>query len=1490
MTVVVLMLALIVVGGYCYRAIPREAAPDVQIPIILVTTIYAGVSPEDIESSVTMKIEKKLKGLSGVDEIRSTSAENVSMIQVEFLPNVDIEDAYQKVRDKVDLAKPDLPADAEEPFLMEINVSEFPIMLINLSGTCGLRRLKELAESIEDDIEAIRGVLDVQVSGGLDREIRIEVDPSRMAAYEVPLDVLLALVARENMSVTAGHIELAEGRYSLRIPAEFTDPREIDELVLLSRGGKPIYLRDVADVVDGFEEPVSYSRMDGKESVSLSVQKRTGENIMEIAAQTKALLEQWRGMLPEGTEIGISFDQSKDIEMMVSDLENGIVSGLVLVLVVILFFIGGRNALFIALAIPFSMLISFAVLHAMGITMNMVVLFSLILSLGMLVDNAIVIVENIYRHYQLLGNRREAVIQGVEEVAGPVITSTLTTICAFFPLLFWPGIVGDFMSYLPLTVIITLSASLFVALVINPTLCVMLMGLKKGHEKETVETVPWLVRGYKGCLQYSLQYWFLTLFLSVVAMWGVIQAYQRWGQGLEFFPDSDPKRVSITVEASQGTNLEGSDVFVREVEDALKGLPDIKHVISNVGSQGRSIMSFGSGGTPSHESRIYVDFLDWDDRSQSTMITVGQIRERMPQRPGVDIRVKEDETGPPQGAPVSLEISGKDMDVLENLAEKIKREIEDVPGLIEVRDDLERARPEIQFRVDRERAVLLGVDTSAISRTLRMAVHGMDVGKFRDGNDEYDIVVRLPRQTRDSLEELTSLTVSDRMGRPVPMRSLVDIVHAGGFGSIKRSDQKRQITVEADVVGRLADDVLRDVQGRLSDMGLPPGYRIEYTGQNKMMVEAIDFLKKAFMAAVLLIALVLVTQFDSLLQPLIILFSVLLSFMGVLISLLVLDRPFGVILTGIGCISLAGVVVNNAIVLIDYIGKLRERGMDLMEALVTAGATRFRPVMLTAVTTMLSLMPMAMGISLDVRTLSVDWEGTASSQWWGSMATAVIFGLALATILTLFLVPCMYLGVEKLKNVRRGNKGKAVVPLLLLMVLLHGNAWTEESDSSLSLPAAIELALRENPNILASLKIIDSKLYARAASRAKRYPNVSLSVAGIRQKAGGQFGSMDENAFQSLSAQMGMDVSLFGGDGPFSGSAYPMYEGKIELQGPIFTWWRLDRAEQLALREIRLAEMSLEELRQALSFEVTKTFCDVLLAEAKKVVAGYYLQLNEEHLQRARQRLQVGMATEFDVLRSEVNVANARPLLLRYGREVVEAESRLNVLLGRAPSARIRLEGELERHIDFSLDLEFLTEVALANRVDIAKLREQIEMLKTSILLKAARNKPSVMYMGHYGTSSTVESELFGQDAEAWSMGLALSWSLFDGFETQSLVREERANLEAMENSLKAAMDQVRLEIVSNVDMIAVAKKVIDAMEGNMDRAEEALRIAQNNYEVGLATTLDVMEAQAGLAQAKMEMIQGLYDQALACARLLWVVGEFKGAQALERFYGPGDG
>jgi len=1004
-TVFAFIVMIVLFGVYNYATLPREMAPDINIPVITVSVSYTGVSPADIENNVTVPLEKELKGLRDVEELTSVSAEGISSITIEFLPDVDIDDALQKVRDKVELAKSDLPEDADDPVVAEVSFSDMPIMIVNVAGDIGLVRLKAIADDLEEKIESIPGVLNAAVIGGLEREIRIEPDPRRLAAYEIPMTELLALIDSENADVAAGNIDLPEAKFQVRIPGEFSSPQEARDLILMMRNGSPVYLSDVAQIRDTFKDAESYSRINGRDSISLSISKRTGENSFRIIREIKLILDEARAKTPPGAEIIISADNSKWTREMLSDLENNILSGLLLVLVVIFISMGFINALFVALAIPLSMLISFTALRLLGLTLSNVVMFGLILSLGMLVDNAIVIVENTYRHMQEGKDRVSAAREGTAEVAWPVITSTLTTICAFLPMLFWPGITGEFMGYLPKTVIITLSASLFVAMVINPALCSRLMRVKALRDLAKAKRSNPLLAGYERLLNFSIDHPVMMLYMCAALLVGSIMAYGKFGHGVEFFPKADPDRAMVFVWQPEGAALQKTDALVRSIEKKLEKYEDIEYYVSNVGTRPGGF--FSGGATGSHMARITIEFKKMEDRKHPSRWLIAQIRQELAGAPGVDIEVTEEQHGPPQDPPINIEISGDDFSVLAGIARDVTKKIETVPGLVDLKDDYEEARPELRFLVDRRRAALLDVSTVMVANFIKTAVMGRKVGTFRQGEDEYDITLRLPVEERDDLQKVLQLNVPGPGGQPIPLSSLARMEYAGGMGAIRRIDQERVITLKSEVEGRLPNDALAEVKRRLSTYRLPAGYSLNYTGQDARQREASDFLLKAFVVALFLIMIILITLFNSVALPGIIMVSVMLSLVGVLIGLMITGIPFGIIMTGIGVISLAGVVVNNAIVLIDYIQLLRKRGLACREALVQAGLVRLRPVLLTAITTILGLMPMATGCSFNFREFRFVL-GSSSSQWWGSMAVAIIFGLAFATILTLIIVPTMY--------------------------------------------------------------------------------------------------------------------------------------------------------------------------------------------------------------------------------------------------------------------------------------------------------------------------------------------------------------------------------------------------------------------------------------------------------------------------------------------------
>ncbi|MCF7972475.1 MAG: efflux RND transporter permease subunit [Phycisphaerae bacterium] len=1002
-TVAVLILIIIVLGVNSYVSLPREAFPDLPVPFIMVTTTYEGVSPEDMETSVTMKIEKELKGVRGAKEITSSSAEGLSMISVEFTPDVRTDVALQRVRDKVDAAKGELPVDAKEPIIKEVNFAEVPIMYISISGDVSPIQLKVIADRLQDEIETVPGVLKVAIMGALEREIRLEFYPDRVASYNLTLPEILALIPSENVNISAGGLETTGTKFNVRVPAEFVSPEDVDHLILTLRNGKPIYLSDVARVTDSFKDRETFSRLNGVENVTLSVQKRVGANVVHISDYVKAIVAEAEKQVPGAVQFDITSDMSKYIRNMVADLENNILSALILVTAVLLIFLGWRPSTIVAMIIPLSMLITFFLVQMLGYTLNMVVLFSLVLVLGMLVDNAIVIVENIFRHLQMGYSRMEAAILGSREVAWPVTTSTLTTVCAFFPMIFWPGIMGDFMKYLPITLSLGLLASLFVGLVINPTICSVWASIppQKTHKDH------WFTASYRKFQRMGLTNPGTTLFLSLCLLIGVGLLYSKIGKGSEFFPEGDPERGMINIRTPQGTNIHETDRIIREIEGRTSPYkPWIKHMITNVGSSGagNNIMASAGG---AHLANITLVFYDYADRTRPSTEIISALRNDLSDIPGAEIKVEREPDGPATGAPVTVRVIGEDFKTLEKLSAQAYRIIAGVPNIINLRSDLESARPELTFTVNRRSAMLSGVNTAVVGNFLKTAIFGSKVGTYRQFNDEYDITVRLPIENRSDIDELYRLQVPNATGESIALSSLGTFEYRGGFGVINRVDQKRVVTLTADAEGRLSSEVLLDVQEKLAVFELPPGYEIQYAGEKEEEQESAAFLSKAFLVALMLVVLVLVIQFNSIMIPFIIITTVILSMIGALAGLLICHLPFGIIMTGIGIISLAGVVVNNAIVLLAYTRQLQAEGLDLIAAAAEAGVTRLRPVLLTATTTIIGLIPMAIGVSYDFHSFSLVTK-SESSQWWSNMAVVVIFGLGFATLLTLVVVPSLY--------------------------------------------------------------------------------------------------------------------------------------------------------------------------------------------------------------------------------------------------------------------------------------------------------------------------------------------------------------------------------------------------------------------------------------------------------------------------------------------------
>ncbi|MDY7094788.1 MAG: efflux RND transporter permease subunit [Acidobacteriota bacterium] len=1044
LTVFFLTVLLVVVGGLAYWTLPRESSPDVSIPLIIVTTPYPGASPEDVESQVTRPVEREVQGVKGLKRLSSVSQESVSSVTVEFVSGTDLDTALQKVRDRVSLAEVDFPQEAEDPILQEINFSDIPVLQVNLAGDVGSVALRRLAEDLQDRVEAVPGVLRATLVGGREREVLVEVDPERLRLYELSLDDVIDAVSGENVSIPGGRLDLGERSYAVRVPGEVAEPRRIGDFVIKAPGSSPIYVRDVATVSFGFEDRASYARIDGRESVALSVQKRVGANIIEVADEVRRIVEEAQAGWPSSVEVTVLADQSKDIRRMVADLENNIASGLVLVVLVLMFVLGLRAAIFVGLAIPFSMLLTFAVLDLTGTTLNMVVLFSLVLAVGMLVDNAVVVVENIYRHMQEGLKPLEAASRATREVSAAIAVSTFTTVGAFSPLIFWPGVVGDFMSYLPVTVIYVLLASLLVAFTINPVICSVFLrpqpetaeggagGRRSALGRRLQRAEAWSEERYQQFLEWALDHRALILASVVGAFLVVLVLFAGpFNTGIEFFPETEPNQILVDVEMPPGSPLDRTDDVVRQLEAQLQGVPDVEVVAasSGAGSQSDDLGLSGDSRDPTH-GRVTLDLLDRAERGQSSFRTLDQARRQAAGLPGATIEVDRPEEGPPVGDPLSIEIQGDDFTTLGAIAARVRQLVADIPGLVSLDDDFDLARPEVLVQVDRDQAARLGLTTEKIARTVRTAINGTKASTYRYGEDQADVTVRLDEASRRSLESLAGLAMVNDTGDQIPLSAVAELQRSSALTSIKHKERRRVVTVSGKVSSpQMAEPVRREAQNRLEAQAdlLPPGYTISFAGQSEDEAEATAFLSRAFLYGVLIVLALMVGKFDSLLLPGIILTSVAMSMIGVLLGLMVTGLPFGIIMTGLGVISLAGIVVNNAIVLLDYGEQQWARGMERRALVVTTGVRRLRPVVLTAVTTILGLIPLSTGVELDFHTLAFT-TGGESSQWWRGMGVAVIFGLAFATFLTLVVVPILYDLVLQLRERRSSPRPTAPPP------------------------------------------------------------------------------------------------------------------------------------------------------------------------------------------------------------------------------------------------------------------------------------------------------------------------------------------------------------------------------------------------------------------------------------------------------------------------------
>lgn len=1050
-SVLVLAAILFLAGLVSFLSMQREAFPEIKIPYIFVTTIYPGANPPEVENLITQKIEDKLDGVDGVKQMTSTSYESFSNIFLEFDPSVKVEDALRRVKDKVDQAKGELPADAEDPITQELNFSSIPIAIISLYSDYDISRLEPVADKLKDKLAKIPGVLEAKVTGKQEKEIAIDADPALLQQYDLTLHDIVMAVQGQHRNIPGGTMKASGFRFSIKVTGELNSPDQFNDLIVRAENNRLIRIKDVAKVAFTYSrDRQTISRTNGKPSLTLTVAKRTGEDIVRIVDEAKRILSEDQPSWPVGTHYEVTFDMSKNIRHMVTELQNHLLMGIILVLLVLSFFLGRRNSMFISTAIPFSMAIGFIALSYMGVTLNMVVLFSLVMALGMLVDDGIVVVENIYRHLQMGKDRFQAALDGTREVAIPVFTATLTTVGAFAPVLWMPGIMGDFLKYLPITVGITLSASLFVAFIFNPVFASLTMTRKDAHamegdgEKKGFERFKDLYRQtLKRAMRHPKK---LVLFCLFFVISGIM-AYGKFGPGVVFFPIIEPEVASVEIEGPLAQDLSLTDSAIGIPEKIILTMPESQASIKDVNTivgMGKS-NRFSGGQAQSHKGYVDINFEDYEERGVSSYQTMSWLADSLPKLlPGWKLRVVKQEQGPPTGKPVELNVSGDDYQTLSLIADSLKKILEKIPGLTNVNHDYDPARPEIRVDVDREQAKRFGFNTLDVASAVRGAIYGTEAAKYRIGKDEYKIMVRLSPEIRENLNGFNDILIV-KEGKKAPLPSVAVISQSANIASIHHVDGKRTVQVWAELAPGQKDERKPKMaaMAEVQKLHAPSGYTISAGSGNKDQAESQAFLVKAFMVALGLVFLTMVFQFNSLFQPFLILIGIFLSLGGVFWGLLIINKiyavinfitfgharlpgvTFAILMSGVGIIALAGVVAKNGIVLIDFMNKLRESGHSLEDAVIEGGTTRLRPVLLTAITAMIGLLPMATGVGIDFIHLDIVLK-SQTSMWWAPMAWAIFWGLLFNTLLVLIITPTFYYTWEKWRDKRRTHKKRAV--------------------------------------------------------------------------------------------------------------------------------------------------------------------------------------------------------------------------------------------------------------------------------------------------------------------------------------------------------------------------------------------------------------------------------------------------------------------------------
>jgi HAE1 family hydrophobic/amphiphilic exporter-1 len=1446
----VMMLALVTLGAFSYKRLAVDMFPDVEIPVVTIVTKFPGASPESVEREVTKRIEEAVNPIAGVKRVFSTSRESVSTVIVEFRLEVKLNDAAQEVRAKTAAIRGELPQGIEEPIVQKLDFGAMPVVSLAVrSDRLSPREITTLVEKrIRKKFENISGVGKVELVGASRREVNVDVDPVRLEALGMTVDELIAGTSAENVNTPLGRMTRGGSEYPLRVSGKPELVEQFRTMVVANRAGRPVPLGEVARVTDGVEEQRSLALVNGVPAVALNIQKQSGANTVAVVDAVKREIDRVQSELPPGTSVEMVRDASIMIRDSVADVEETmILGGILTVFIVFCFLNSWRSTVITGLTLPISVISSFIVMNFMGFTLNVLTLMALSLAIGLLIDDAIVVRENIVRHLEHGQDHFEAARKGTSEIGLAVLATTFSIVAVFVPVAFMKGIVGRFFYQFGITVTFAVLVSLFVSFTLDPMLSSRWHDPdidRKGRRHLVARILDRFNDGfdraadrYRGVIAWALSHRKTVLALATAAFVAGVAAFLSLKT--EFFSEYDRAEFQVNFQAAPSASIDETRGRLEAVLAEFRKLPEVRHTYATIGA--------GDAGTV-RDGVVYAKLSEKGERKRTQDGIQRQIRARLQEIPGIVPAIVE--VGRMNGdKPLMVNIRGEEIPLLKKYAAQLKGEMYRIPGIVDLEVTLEQDIPEYRITVDRERAADLGVNTGSVVRTVGALVGGQAVTTYEDADgDAVDVRVRLPRSLRQEPAQVSRLRIAVPRGPDgvslVPLSEVVGYRLSTTPSEINRGDQTRQVVISANLDGLPLGEAMGKVRQAASRINMAPGYRVVFSGEGEDMVESFGYMAEALVLAVIFVYLILAAQFESFIDPLAIMLSLPLSIVG-MAGMLFLTGDTINIMSLIGLIMLMGLVTKNAILLVDYAKVLRARGMDRAEAVVTAGRTRLRPIMMTTLAMIFGMLPLALALG-------------AGAEMRAPMARAVIGGLITSTLLTLLVVPVVYTVLDDFGEwVRRRWAGKAgsraaVAALLLLaagsaaFAPAAGAAGEDSAAEILTLDDAVRIALESNRDIRKALELRNSVEGRYVEERAAALPQI-VGTAGASRRW-----DTTQEAFGIPPGNTNL-------------------EGLLGLAQPLYTGGQVSAAIRAARVGLATADDRLKVSRESALKDVATTFHDILLARELNTIAVQNRDQKARFLDEARKRNAAGTVTDYDVLVSKVDLENAEPAIVRTQNQVLTLRERLRFLLGR-DGRPVDARGDLAVEIAAYPEYGSALEVALSRRPELSEIRHRIGITDELVTIAAAGTMPRLDARGDFGYR---DASIGGFDAagKIWSAGLFASWPLFDGLRTRGRVAQAKSDRNRLRIEEAQLLDGVALEVRDAVNAVREAGEVVRAISDTVGQAERLLTLAEKGYEYGVKTRLEVDDANLNLNQARVNLARARRDYLVANVALRYATG-----------------